>query len=140
MRPGRAARAEHPGPRAGRRGRLGRRGRAGYVCNLSLLGREGTAGGYKVERFVDQAGHECAYYDTTLLFGANAVTATLSAQPTGVAVLDMSNPAKPVRTATLVTPAIQSPHESLLVNQRRGLLAAVLGNPAFAPGVVDLTT
>ncbi len=50
----------------------------------------------------------------------------------------MSNPAKPVRTATLVTPAMQTPHESLLVSQRRGLLAAVVGNPAFAPGVVDI--
>ena len=56
---------------------------AGYVCNLSLLGREGTKGGFKVERFVDVAGRECAYYDTTLLFPGNAVTATLSAQPTG---------------------------------------------------------
>lgn len=110
----------------------------GYFCNLSLLGREGTQGGYKVERFVDRAGHECAYYDTTLLFASNAASATLSARPTGVAVLDLSNPSKPVRTATLVTPAMQTPHESLLVNQRRGLLAAVVGNPAFAPGVVDI--
>ena len=110
----------------------------GYFCNLSLLGKEGTQGGYKVERFVDEAGHECAYYDTTLLFPTNALSATLSATPTGVAVLDLSDPAKPVRTATLVTPAMQTPHESLLVNQGRGLLAAVMGHPAFAPGVVDI--
>ena len=110
----------------------------GYFCNLSLLGREGTQGGYKVERFVDRVGRECAYYDTTLLFPTNALSATLSGKPTGVAVLDMSDPARPVRTATLVTPAMQSPHESLLVNQKRGLLAAVMGNPLFAPGVVDI--
>jgi len=110
----------------------------GYFCNLSLLGKEGTQGGFKVERFVDKAGNECAYYDTTLLFPTNALSTSLSFQPTGVAVLDMSNPAKPVRTATLVTPAMQTPHESLLVNQKRGLLAAVMGNPAFNPGVVDL--
>ena len=31
-----------------------------------------------------------------------------------------------------------SPHESLVVSQERGVLAAVLGNPAFNIGVVDL--
>ncbi|MCW2998990.1 MAG: hypothetical protein JWN65_2539 [Solirubrobacterales bacterium] len=111
---------------------------AGYRCNITQLGHEGTAGGFKVERYVDAAGHECAYYDTTLLFPTNLLSATLSAQLTGVAVLDMSDPARPVRTATLVTPAMQSPHESLVVNQKRGIVAAVLGNPAFGPGVVDL--
>jgi len=110
----------------------------GYRCNTTQLSHEGTAGGYKVERYVDAAGRECAYYDTTLLFPTNALPATLSAQLTGVAVLDMSDPARPVRTATLQTPAMQSPHESLLLNQKRGLLAAVLGNPTFGPGVIDL--
>ena len=57
---------------------------------------------------------------------------------TGVAVVDVSDPAKPVRTETLVTPAMQSPHESLLVNQSRGLLAAVMGNPTTDPGVIDI--
>jgi hypothetical protein len=33
---------------------------------------------------------------------------------------------------------MQTPHESLLLNERRGLLAAVTGNPAFYPGIVDL--
>jgi len=110
----------------------------GFRCNITQVGREGVAGGYKVERFVDRAGHECAYYDTSLLFPTNALEASLSLQPTGTAVLDMSDPSKPVRTATLLTPAMQSPHESLLLNQKRGLLAAVFGNPAFGPGVIDI--
>ena len=128
----------HPEP--GMQGRIppGPGSANGFTCNTTQLGHEGTAGGYKVERYVDKAGHECAYYDTTLLFATNAASATLDGKPTGTAVLDMSNPAKPVRTETLLTPAMQSPHESLLVNQKRGLLAAVLGNPAFGPGVVDL--
>jgi hypothetical protein len=109
---------------------------AGYTCNTKLVGHEGASGGFKVLRYVDRAGHECAYYDTTLLFPLNAQN--LGDQPTGVAVLDMSKPSKPVRTTTLLTPAMQSPHESLNLNQRRGLLAAVLGNPAAAPGVVDV--
>ena len=33
---------------------------------------------------------------------------------------------------------MQTPHESLLLNEKRGLLAAVTGNPAFYPGIVDL--
>ena len=62
----------------------------------------------------------------------------LSANTTGTAVLDMSDPAMPVRTATLATAAMQSPHESVLLNQKRGLLAAVNGNPTVGPGVVDV--
>ena len=110
----------------------------GFRCNTMQLSREGTAGGYKVERYVDRTGRECAYYDTTLLFPTNAGPATLSLQQTGTAVLDMSDPARPVRTATLATPAFQSPHESVLVNQRRGLIAAVFGNPTIGPGQVDI--
>jgi LVIVD repeat len=55
-----------------------------------------------------------------------------------VAVLDMSDPSNPIRTATLVTPAMQSPHESLNLSEKRGLLVAVLGNPLTAPGVIDV--
>ncbi|MEK6229530.1 MAG: hypothetical protein AABM31_09445, partial [Actinomycetota bacterium] len=142
-----AAAVPPPTPRAdcgpGSRPETGIQGRVpgtgsdqGFICNMSLIARQGKAGGYKVLRFTDKAGHECAYYDTTLLFPSNAQT--LSEQPTGVAVLDMSNPAKPVQTASLATPAMQSPHESLVLNERRGLLVAVLGNPTFYPGVVDI--
>ena len=38
------------------------------TCNTELLGHFGTSGGFKVERYVDAAGHECAYFDGTLLF------------------------------------------------------------------------
>src|SRR3954469_22476446 len=109
---------------------------AGFTCNTSLVGHEGKSGGFKVMRFVDRAGHECAYYDTTLLFPTNIQH--LSDQKTGVAVLDMSNPAHPVRTDSLLTPAMETPHESLLLNEKRGLLAAVMGNPLFYPGVIDV--
>jgi len=52
--------------------------------------------------------------------------------------MDMSDPAHPVQTDTLTTPAMQSPHESLSLNTRRGLLAADLGNPFTYPGWVDI--
>jgi LVIVD repeat-containing protein len=108
----------------------------GYFCNIKQIGHIGESGGFKTHRFVDKAGHECAYYDTTLLFPLNAQN--LGDGLTGVAVLDMSNPSKPVRTTTLATLAMQSPHESLNLSTKRGLLAAVYGNPGTGPGVVDV--
>jgi hypothetical protein len=108
----------------------------GYICNLTVIGRTGSTGGFRVHRYVDRNGHECAYYDTTLLFPTNALS--LSAEPTGVAVLDMTDPRRPQRTATVVTPAMQTPHESLNISVERGILAAVMGNPTAYPGVIDL--
>ena len=108
----------------------------GYWCNLSVVSRTGSTGGFRVHRYIDKAGRECAYYDTALLFPTNALS--LSGEPTGVAVLDMSNPAKPVRTTTLVTPAMQTPHESVNISVQRGILAAVLGNPSQYPGGIDV--
>ena len=110
---------------------------AGYTCNATVVGHEGHAGGFKVERFVDKAGHQCLYYDTTLVFPIQAIV-QLQDGATGVAVVDVTDPAKPVRTETLVTPAMQTPHESLLVHQKRGLLAAVMGNPSTYPGFIDV--
>jgi hypothetical protein len=48
----------------------------------------------------------------------------------------MTNPARPVQTAALTEPSMLSPHESLNLNAKRGLLAAVNGNPATEPGWV----
>jgi hypothetical protein len=108
----------------------------GYWCNLAVVGQSGSTGGFRVHRYVDEQGHECAYYDTTLLFPTNVLS--LSAEPTGVAVLDMSDPSNPVRTDTLLTPAMQTPHESLNISVERGVLAAVTGNPTQYPGGVDV--
>lgn len=114
----------------------------GYTCNASKVSQVGSAtggtgasGGYRVFRYVDAAGTECAFFDTTLLFPANALAA---GSETGVWVLNMSNSASPVHTATLSTPAMQSPHESLSLNTERGLLGAVFANPAVHIGQFDL--
>jgi hypothetical protein len=108
----------------------------GYTCNAEVVSHFGESGGYKVERYVDATGRECAYFDSTLLFPTNA--AAPGQLPTGTIVLDMSNPAAPVRTTTLLTPAMQTPHESMVLNPKRGLLPAVMGNPAAYPGIVDI--
>src|SRR4051812_37026664 len=83
----------------------------GLSCNMELISHQGTSGGFKVFDYVDDAGHECAFYDTALLFPANAFN--LNSSGLGVAVLDMSNPAKPVQTDMLTEPAMLSPHESV---------------------------
>src|SRR5437763_4599202 len=108
----------------------------GYTCNTEEVGHFGDTGGFRTYQYTDPAGHQCAYYDTTLLFPGNAVSA--GTKLTGVYALDMSNSHNPVRTATLSTPAMQSPHESLSLNVKRGLLAADMGYPTFNPGFVDI--
>ncbi len=50
----------------------------------------------------------------------------------------MADPAHPVQTDTLTALPMFSPHESLNLNVKRGLLAAVNGNPATAPGLVAI--
>jgi hypothetical protein len=111
----------------------------GFTCNTELVGSYtkpnavGSVAGFKVERYVDAAGHDCAYYDSTLMFPTN-----LFDLEGGVNVLDMADPANPVLTDRLVTPAMDSPHESLVLSQKRGLLAAVVGNLTTNVGIVDI--
>ncbi len=108
----------------------------GLRCNATLVSHQGTSGGFKTLRYVDKTGRECAYYDTALLFPLNALK--LSGDSIGVTVLDMSDPAHPVQTDTLTELPMLSPHESLTLNPKRGLIAAVLGNPSTYPGLVSI--
>jgi hypothetical protein len=106
----------------------------GYTCNAVQAGHVGATGGFKTFHYVDRAGRSCAFYDGTLLFP----TAAFHGETGGVHVLDMSDPARPIETARLLTPAMDSPHESLVLNAKRGLLAAAMGSPLTAPGIVDI--
>lgn len=111
----------------------------GYTCNTRAVGHVEGTGGFKVLRHVDSSGRECAYYDASQLLPLGLpfqVSGAASGQ--GVRVLDMSRPSAPVVTAALTTPTMLSPHESLLVNRRRGLLAAVMGNAYAMPGVLEV--
>ncbi|MDO7869526.1 LVIVD repeat-containing protein [Nocardioides jiangxiensis] len=110
----------------------------GYFCNTRQVAHQGASGGFKVERYTDPAGHTCAFYDSTLIAGRDVLSNTLNGTGLGVQVLDMADPAAPVKTASLVTPAMLSPHETLLVNRARGLLVAVMGTAATLPGVMDV--
>ena len=111
-------------------------GNHGLWCNMTLISHQGTSGGFKVFRYVDQSGRVCAFYDTALLFPTNAINAL--GPSLGVTVLDMTDPSHPVKTDTLSELPMLSPHESLNLNPKRGLLAAVNGSPATAPGLVSI--
>ena len=108
----------------------------GYTCNAREISHIGAVGGYRVERYVDAAGHECAFWDSTLLF-PTGVPDQRTEGP-GTYVLDMHDSAHPVITDTLKTPAMMSPHESLRLNTKRGLLVADMANPTADPGFVDV--
>src|SRR3954454_25347654 len=40
------------------------RSNLGYTCNASLVGHLSSRGGFRVWRYVDGAGHTCAFYDS----------------------------------------------------------------------------
>jgi hypothetical protein len=108
----------------------------GYTCNARQISQLGTVGGFRVEKYTDAAGHTCAYYDSSWFVGRDIPNQ--SATGFGTYVVDITDSSKPVIKTTLRTPAMLSPHESLRVNARRGLLAADLGNPATNGGFVDV--
>jgi hypothetical protein len=110
----------------------------GYRCNTEEVAHQGSSGGFKTLRYTDAQGNTCAYYDSTLVAGRDVASNTLTGDGNGVVVLDMNDPANPRRTTNLVTPTMVSPHESLLVNQERGLLAAELGTALTLPGVLEI--
>lgn len=89
----------------------------GYTCNIEILGHEGNA-----------ANLTLAAYDHCFYYGIGDFQ--------GVAVVDASDAAAPLRTQTLMSPAMSNPLESLRVSDARGLLAAVQG--PSSPGFFDV--
>ena len=94
--------------------------REGARCNLEPVG----------QYVGDGANLQLAWYEDC------AYTATLYLpddpeyqQRKGTVVIDVSNPRRPLPVGRLQSPAMVSPHESLKVNKRRGLLAADEGLP-----------
>jgi hypothetical protein len=105
----------------------------GYTCNATVVGHFGTNGGFRVERYVDKAGHVCAFFDSTLIFPRDVTD-----DEPGTYVMDMTDPAHPTRTTILRSPAMVTPHESLRLNARRGLLVANAGSATTQVGFVDV--
>ena len=110
----------------------------GSRCNLEIIGHAGTLAGFRTHRYIDDAGHECAFYDSSPYFQTRSGTSLTNLDLTGVHVLDMKDPAHPRSTVDLRTPAMSTPHESLNVHAGRGLLASALGNLLTGPGWLDI--
>jgi hypothetical protein len=91
----------------------------GFNCNLAVAGQYvGTGGGITFASIQDDHGHFCAYYSTGFAGGVG-----------GSNVIDVSDPAKPLLTATLKSTAMLNPWESMRVNANRQLLIALSPAP-----------
>jgi hypothetical protein len=101
------------------------RSQRGYRCNLVEVGRYQGQGASWMTAWFDH----CAYYDTRF---------DPTQQRPGVQVLDVADPAHPRLTASLTSPAMLAPWESLKVNQRRGLLAGVAAYNGTGPLFFDV--
>ncbi|HUP91087.1 MAG TPA: hypothetical protein VM074_02485 [Solimonas sp.] len=103
------------------------RSREGYRCNLELLGQyqgQGTT-------WVSQSYRNCAYHSQTLSSVAGATP--------GVNVVDVSDPAHPVLSERLTSPAfLGNTWETLKVNEARGLLAGVQVGPVEGAVFFDI--
>jgi hypothetical protein len=113
------------------------RAKRGYTCNTRMVSKTGASGGFKTHHYRDRAGRSCVFYDSTRMAPID-LPYNLSAGGLGTFVVATGDARKPRRTATLQTVANASPHESLLLNKRRGLLVAVAGNAATLPGTIDV--
>ena len=101
------------------------RSQLGYRCNLELMGQfQAQGAGWQNAWYGN-----CDYMDTkTGVATPPTPVGTGNGQTVpGTQVINVSDPAHPVRTANLDTPAMDGPWESLKVNQPRGLLGAVGG-------------
>jgi hypothetical protein len=105
---------------------------------MQLIGHTGPAiGGFRTHRYADRDGHECAYYDTSPLAPDDS-GALVDEHSSATLAVDMSRPSRPVVTASLDSPAMRSPHESLSLHAGRGLLAAGMGTLTTLPAFVDV--
>jgi len=82
----------------------------GYLCNTKQVSHQGSSGGFKTLRYTDATGRTCAFYDSTLTLPRDVVSNILSGDGLGVVVLDMTDPAHPVKTDNLVSAGMLSPH------------------------------
>ena len=98
------------------------RSQKGYRCNMELVSQYQGVG----------ASWQFAWYDDCAYYG------TYSQSGEGVAVIDASKRKRPALTTKLVTPAMEGPWESLKVNNKRGLLAAVAAQSGAGPLFFDV--
>lgn len=113
------------------------RAKKGYTCNTRQVSRTGNSGGFKTYHYRDAAGRSCVFYDSTRVAPTD-LPYNLSQGGLGTFVIATDDARRPRQTAALQTAANVSPHESLFLNPRRGLLVAVAGNASTVPGLLDV--
>lgn len=100
-------------------------GFGGFNCNLKIVSQmQGEGASWSSATYTDRRGQTCFYHST---MGATPLYNNPDAPPRvnpGVPVIDVTDPAKPVRVSSLTSVAMIDPWESLRVNDARGILAA----------------
>ena len=110
----------------------------GNNCNLQLVGQyQGEGGNWSTARFTDTAGRTCAYHSTAAPTAANGTPIVGRTTP-GVPVIDITDPTKPTRVASLTTASMLDPWESLRINPRRQILIADNGQNGGGGPEVDI--
>lgn len=104
------------------------RSQLGYRCNLELIGRQQGQGA----SWVSPSYGTCAYLP-------QAFPSSAAAAVRGVQVVDATDPRRPRLAGALTSPAmLGNPWESLKVNERRGLLAGVMGGAIEGTAFFDV--
>ncbi|MET3622013.1 LVIVD repeat-containing protein [Burkholderia ambifaria] len=114
-------------------------GFGGFNCNLKRVGQlQGEGASWSAATYTDRKGQTCFYHAT---MGANALFNNPDAPPRvnpGVPVIDITDPAQPVRVSSLTSTSMIDPWESLRVNVARGILAADNGLGGGGGPEIDL--
>ncbi|MFM0665272.1 LVIVD repeat-containing protein [Paraburkholderia sediminicola] len=114
-------------------------GFGGFNCNLKLVSQlQGEGASWSSATYTDRQGQTCFYHST---MGATQIFNNPDAPPRvnpGVPVINITDPAKPVRVSSLTSIAMIDPWESLRVNDARGILAADNGVGTGGGPEVDL--
>ena len=112
----------------------------GYSCNLKIVG------GFESASFANFDSYKNCVYYTDNRGGSGSIIGQGNPADGGGVVLDVSNPAHPVKTAYLTAWAMKNAGESLRVNIKRGLLVAAYYNnvtvataPAHSLAVYDIS-
>ncbi|MFM0504798.1 LVIVD repeat-containing protein [Paraburkholderia caffeinilytica] len=99
-------------------------GFGGFNCNLKRVSQlQGEGASWSAATYTDKQGQTCFYHAT---MGASPLFTNPAAPPRvnpGVPVINITDPANPVRVSSLTSTAMIDPWESLRVNVARGILA-----------------
>lgn len=114
-------------------------GFGGFNCNLKLVSQlQGEGASWSAATYTDKQGQTCFYHAT---MGATPLFNNPAAPPRvnpGTPVINITDPAHPVRVSSLTSTAMIDPWESLRVNDARGILAADNGLGGAGGPEIDL--